>query len=485
MIVRTSLWLILICAMPGLFGQEVLDRLDLGRKEAVPYFLEYSPADDGLVTFGPASRVSSRFLSLAKYDQQFNQQWKKDVYEQNSRKNVDFVSVIGNRILLFASEPLPKDELIRNFYSSYDLEGNIIEDDATLALLPNDKSQKVALQYTLSPNRKRLLCFKSLKKKADSETVLYYMFDETGTLVQNGEIVLDHPDNRFSIQNVVLSNQGNIYLLGRLNQSVSLIANDTYAYLVYRYNTREQVGKELKVDIGNKYISDLAMRVNRDEAIYLSGFYSNKSTDNLAGTLLQVMNTDGQVIKSSTYPFGETFLRNYMTSGQINRGRELTNFNLRDIVMRSDGGVLLVAEWNYTVTRTYRDYLGVFVDRTFWYYRDVVVTSISPAGEIEWTSIIPKEQVYEQPTVAFNTGIGTEQVYVFVQQRPSGMRDNIYYYAIAPNGQQSTPKPLIKDYRAGSTYSPGISIQINNGQMLAVYFQPRNKGLSVARVSLR
>lgn len=481
---RAAFSAILLLSPWLLAAQEVTARLDLGRREPIPYYVEHAPGDNGVVTFGPASKASTRFLAVRKYDANLKLEWSKDVIEQSTRKNVDFLAVIGQRILIFISEPMPKDDIIRNYYYSYDLQGNLVEDEATLALLPNEREQKVSLQYEFSPNQRRLLCFKSLRKGTGAETVLYYQFDESGEFVENGEIVLDYPDNRFSILDLAVTNQGNLAVLGRFNQSTNVLGGEAYQYLAYWYDTRQQRGQEYRIDLGGKFISDLAMRVDRNENIYLAGFYSNRSTDNLAGTLLQVMRPDGSLLINATYPFDADFLRNYMTANQVDRGRELRDFQLRDIVMRSDGGVVMVAEWAYTVTRSYRDIYGMWVDRTLYYYRDLVTTSVAPNGAIEWNAIVPKEQVTERPTKTFSFGVGQESLFLVFQDRPRGMRDNIYFHPISLQGQQLPPQPVVKDFRPGSAFSALNSIQITNTQMLVMLYQPRNRGFTVLKVNL-
>ena len=48
-------------------AQEVVARLDIGKRDPKPDFIEYSPVDKGLITMGPTSRTSSRYYSVAKY----------------------------------------------------------------------------------------------------------------------------------------------------------------------------------------------------------------------------------------------------------------------------------------------------------------------------------------------------------------------------------------------------------------------------------
>ena len=199
----------------SLSAQEVSARLDLGKRDAHPDFIEYSPADGGLVTLGPASTRSSRYIAVKKYDRDLKEEWSHQVIEQNGRKNLDFLAVVGPNILIFVSEFFPKEGVIKTYYYQFDLAGNLTSDEAILSVYPNQREQKVDLKYVLSSNKRKLLCYKNLQNRRESEEILYYIFDENGEYTRNGEIDLKYSDNRFSVRSLEISNQGNIYLLGK------------------------------------------------------------------------------------------------------------------------------------------------------------------------------------------------------------------------------------------------------------------------------
>ena len=84
------------------------------------------------------------------------------------------------------------------------------------------------------------------------------------------------------------------------------------------------------------------------------------------------------------------------------RAPELFRYSLDELVLRSDGGALLVAE-QYFVEEINRidpygfGYYSTF-NRTYrpdfiYYYNDIIVVNIRPDGEVEWASRIPKQQV--------------------------------------------------------------------------------------------
>ncbi len=483
------LLLLLACGMAQpLLSQRIDSRLDLGRRQPKPTFFEHSPADGGLITFGPMSVATTRFLGIVKYDAALKEEWKKEVIEQNGRKHVDLVSVIGEYIMVFVSEFFPGEGVIKTTYSSFDLQGNPVVEEAIISVVPNQKEQKVELQYVYSPNKRRLLAYKNLANRRESETVVYFLFDDEGEIVQNGEFDLKYPDNRFTISNIRVSNNGNIFVLGKFTRTVPVVNPDDFEHIIYRYDLQQREGNEIKIDIGGRFISDLAFRLDRDENMYIAGFFSNRGVDMQAGTLLQKITPNGQVEVQALSEFDASFMSNYLSAGQIDRGRELRNFFIDPedgIVLRSDGGVLLIAEKFYVTYQSYRDMYGTWVDRPIYHFEDVIFTSVSSDGRIEWHSIVDKRQMSESPEpLSFFGAIGAAGSYVFYQYKPQRGPINVYVNQVGISGEVSERRPLFDDYRYTDAFFPRQSIQINAREALLVCLTNQGKGLSVIKVNL-
>ncbi len=475
----------LLFLSPELRAQEVVAQLDLGRRDPQPDFIEYSPADGGLITLGPGNTRSTRFVTIRKYDKDLKPTWTKEVMEQNGRKNLDFLSVIGENILVFVSEFYLREGIIKTYYYRYDLEGNLLGDQETLSVYPNQKEQKVDLQYVLSSNRRKLLCFKNLENRKESEKLLYYVFDEEGAYTRSGEIALNFPDNQFAIKSVQVSNDGNVFWLGKLFLKNRVNNPEAFKYIMYRYDTRDEKMTEVEIDLGGRYITDLAFKLDREENIYLAGFYSYSSTDRMIGTIMQKIKPDGKAIIDATEPFSKEFLANYLTHSQISRGRELRNFYLNKIVLRSDGGVLLLAEKFYITYRSYRHPQGYWVDREVYHYEDIILTSVSAEGKIEWQNIVEKSQVSENPsTLSYFNAMSQQGAHVFYEYRPMNLEYNVYYNTIDINGNVSARMPLIPAYRSSYEYYPRFCQQINSSESLMVFYQTRGKILSIVRVAI-
>ncbi len=487
MILKKIVYIMLITgyyiSSSSLYGQQITARLDLSKRDPKPEFYEYSPVDQGLITLGPTSTASSRYLGLVKYDSNLKEEWSNKFLEQNGRKNVDFVSVVGPFIFVFVSEHFPREDVIKSYFYKFDLSGQMLSDKEILSVYPNEKEQKVELQYVLSPNKRRLLCYKNLENKKDSESLLYYMFDDEGDYVLNGEINLKYPDNRFRVRTLRVSNAGNVYLLGKYYRVSNVKDSDDFQYLVYRYEGGAPDGAEIPIELGDKYITDLAFRLDRDENIYIAGFYSDRSSDLIGGTILQKIGNDGRLLLNANESFTPEFLSSYLSSRQIDRGRELRNFYLKDIILRSDGGVLLLAEKFYITYQSYRDMYGYWVDREMYHYEDVILTSVSGVGDIEWHAIVDKNQVSESPaSLSYFNAIGGSGAYIFYEYKPRRSGINIYYNNVGISGQVSDRRPLLQDYKFGNEFYPRYCEQINNNEAIMVYFQNRGRTLSVVKV---
>ncbi|MCI4671128.1 MAG: hypothetical protein MRZ79_23520 [Bacteroidia bacterium] len=486
---RTAFWLILVLifsSISELSAQKIGARLDIGRREPKPDFIEYSPKDNGLVTLGPYSKASNRFLAITKYNSTFRKEWTKEVIQQNGRKNVDFMTVLGENILVFVSEFFPREKVIKTYYYRYSLEGEVLEKEAILSIYPNQKEQKVDLQYVLSPNKRRLLCYKNLQNRKEAEKVLYYLFSEEGASIANGELTLKYPDNRFRVTNIRVSNQGNVFVLGKFSERGWVTDPNNFVYLAYRYDTQINEGREFEIDLGDRIIADMTFRIDRDENLYLAGFYSNRGADQMAGTYLQKINWMGIVEKEATAPFSQDFLRNYLSKGQINRGKEIRDFYIRPedgIILRSDGGVLLIAEKFYIVYQTYRDQFGYLVDREIYHYDDVILTSISPDGDIEWQSVVEKRQASDQPAnLSFFNASSAMGTYIFYEYKPRRANLNVYNQLVDIEGNVGPRVPLIPDYKYGDFYYPRYSVQTGNDEALLVYLRKRGKIYTVLKV---
>lgn len=480
-LVGVALCALLLCGKVA--GQKVVARLDLDRRDPEPQFLEYVGADGGLATLGNQSRKSSRYLAITKYNDQFEKDWSKQVLQQNGHCDIDLMAVLGENIYVFISEYFPRDRTIRTSYSHFDLDGNAIETRKVLSELPNEKEHRVDLKYARSINKKKLLCYKNLDEGAKSETILYYLFDAKSDEMVMGKIQIPYPDDKFQVRKIMVSNAGKIYVLGKYFKVNRVKAPDDFGFKIYQYEAGVAEGKEITIDLGELYITDLTMKIDRDENLFLAGFFSHQSTDEIIGTCFFRVNSQLQEEVRSSQRFSDEFLNNFLRDKQIERGRELQNFYLDNIILRSDGGVLLLAEKFYTTFNSYVDIYGNWIDQKIYHYDEVIVNSVSNTGDLEWSTVVPKRQQSERRDhLGYLDVVSGMNLYLVYSYQPRREPRTLYVNSVDFDGRVDERNALLANISYDESFYPRSSEQISNTEALIVYQQDRDKIFSIVKV---
>lgn len=95
-------------------------------------------------------------------------------------------------------------------------------------------------------------------------------------------------------------------------------------------------------------------------------------------------------------PFTGSFLARIKTLVGEKSGRKNSEFEVKQIIVRSDGGAVLAAESFYTSVQSYIQYSQGFpMTRyiTYYHFDEILTLSIDPDGTIDWHQVIPKKQV--------------------------------------------------------------------------------------------
>ena len=464
-------------------AQQITARLELGKREAFPKFFQYSRADKGLVTLGYMTRKSSRYYGLSHYDEKFGRTWTKQVLMQNGRKNVDFFSVLGQDIMVFVSEYFPKERAIKTYYYLYDLAGNQIKEEQVISVVPNEKQHRVNLKYVQSINRKVLLCYKNLDNSEESERMIFTLFEEGGDKGLNGEITLPYPDEKFQIKAVQVSNEGNVFILGKYFRVNRASSPDDFEFVLVKYDTQSGDLKEFPLNLGEHFITDLTLKLDPDENMYVAGFYSLRSSHEIVGTIFQKVNQDGDVEVSGEQKFDQNTLSRFLSERQIDRGAELRYFYLDDIVLRSDGGVLLLAEKYYTSFNSYVDIYGYWVDQKIHHYDEVLVSSVNGNGNLEWSAVVTKRQSsQDSENLGYVDVISGESIYILYEYQPRKAGRTVYFNEISMEGGLSAQTPLLGTEEDRISFYPHFSEQISNHAALLVYYHDRDKVYSVVKM---
>lgn len=262
-----------------------------------------------------------------------------------------------------------------------------------------------------SKDSSKLLLFHQLPyQKGTPERFKLSVFNEQFEALWTNDIVLPYNDEVFSVEDYRVDRNGNVYLLGKVYQDkarVSRGGRPNYQYVILAYTEEGDKSDEYRISLKQDFITDLTFRVANNGDLICSGFYSEKGTTSIKGTyFFRVNATTKELYNQNQKAFDFDFLTEFYTdrqkekakraerSGNTNKEPELYRFALDDLILRSDGGALMIAEQYYIFERSYRDFwYGTFRSDFFYHYNDIIVVNIRPDGTIEWATRIPKQQV--------------------------------------------------------------------------------------------
>ncbi len=147
--------------------------------------------------------------------------------------------------------------------------------------------------------------------------------------------------------------------------------------------------------------------------IYIGGFYSEKKTGNYDGMLFGYYDLNTHSMQQQKLiPFDER-LRN--AAGERNARKAFNDYHVRNLIVKNDGGFVLIAEsfyissrntayapgWGYYSMYSYGPFMAPAIREFF--YGDILVISYNAEGQREWQSFIRKDQYSQEDGGVFSS----------------------------------------------------------------------------------
>jgi hypothetical protein len=305
--------------------------------------------------------------------------------------------------------------------------------------------------FTVSTSRdsSKIVVFNRQPNSNKQQEFSLAVYDADFKELWSKEAKLPYSRKNFAIEDYQVDNQGNVYLLGIIytegSARLERRGKATYQYdiVAYRRDDSTTDSHEYKVDMKDRFVSDLSFKIADDGDLVCAGFYSDKGAKGIKGACFFKINpkTHDQTSISSR-PFDFEFMTANLSDRNKERARaaldrnkerakasldrsdnsaepELYDYSIDKLITRSDGGVIMVAE-QYFIDERLRynnnygyggwsnnplyNYYGTTYDPYgrnsynnrqpdyYFHYNDIIVVNIQPDGEIAWTARVPKRQ---------------------------------------------------------------------------------------------
>lgn len=216
-------------------------------------------------------------------------------------------------------------------------------------------------------------------------------------------------ENNLSLMPGMVDNEGNFY-----QPLATALGSKDYADGIWLLKL--PVGSSrlaaTEIPLGGNFAAGLYLRAdNTSRSIYAAGFYSQKKAGNFDGVLLAQYAMDSAgILSARQLPF-DAQLR--LATGARKSQRAFNDFLTRQLVVRNDGGFVLIAEDYYMSVRAglspygyytsfYTPFMGSQNVREY-HYGDIMALCYDGAGNPLWHAFVRKEQYSQEDAGAFSS----------------------------------------------------------------------------------
>jgi len=270
---------------------------------------------------------------------------------------------------------------------------------------------KGAFGFDVAADSSSMLIFfvKPYEKNAP-EKYSFKVLDSKLDEIWSQEVELPYKEQFFTIKDYEVSSKGDVFVMGKEynedKHSKAMKDKPNYKYHIIGYYNKGDKIVDYEVSLQDKFIKDVTFDINSSGDIICSGFYSESYGSGIKGAFfLSIDGTTREVKKESYKEFDEAFITEGWTDREINKAKkkkvkkdkaiEMYDYDLRDFVLREDGGVVLLAEQYHMYVTSHTSTVNGRTTTTYTYhyvYNDIIAINISPEGEIEWATKIEKYQ---------------------------------------------------------------------------------------------
>ena len=322
-----------------------------------------------------------------------------------------FAAQIDQEIILFTTF-FDKKKRIRTLFAQI-LNPTTLKLSSKLTKVASRKAYNTSIEnasqfffHQISRNKEKVLIYYNLLgKKEENKKFAYHVYDKNLNELWKKEATLPFESALIELIDFQIGKNGDLYLLSKVYEEKvknRKKGKPDYRYQIIEFTNKGLDTKEYPVILEDKFLSEMQIALNANGTIICAGFYSNIGNSNLNGSFfLTIDAASKKIITKNFKEFGLDFITQNMTDKEKKqtekkdaKGKdiELYQYDLDDIILRDDGGAILIGEQFYIRVTNYTTSQGNINSVNHYYYNDIIVISINPKGEIDWTEKIAKRQ---------------------------------------------------------------------------------------------
>jgi hypothetical protein len=340
--------------------------------------------------------LKTRRYRLAYYTFDLNMKWQVALEAHPDGSDIETVSFFNDRVIVISSTIEKGTSSLQLFAEYYNAKGLINASTKKIGSVTIGKTSYAGKPRTrMSPDKTQLGII--LNEERESDQLVHVWYCDTGLhVVKNYNARINYPTRDLDLTEALISDNQQLSILGqaRVKESAS-DRKQTLLFKLFLINDNSKV-LEFPVNTTNETMSEASLIVNRkNNAVIVTGFYAENGSFAGTGILYgRLPLNEPDSFRVATIPIRSDAQQKLVGERNNSNGVGLFNYPIQKIILRNDGGAVVVAEAAYLSEYSYYDYFTQSFNRRIEYHFDnIVVLSINARGNIDWSDVIRKEQV--------------------------------------------------------------------------------------------
>lgn len=402
MLKTIGLWLLLLPL--GALAQNILVSEDMPMKNDASYEL-IGELKGNILLYHNRSMEHE----IQCFDQRMQLSWSKELdLERRTARTMGLISDQEDDFTLFYHYRRKGNTLVKAH--KYDAGANLL--DSTLVFDYGFLFFTPRFELVQSEDRSKALIF-FIEKQSIMRAVSFDV-DSMQLLWETSFSPEDYSYNEDDLQ-LLVDNTGNMHLIIEKDNFRSRRKDHFYEIHSY-YGSGDY--RTFDIDMQQHLTFDVYFEYdNLNQRLIAAGFYSEKDLSRANGFFY--VNIDPRSPEDAATGFHkfDTETLSGLLGKRGRRAKGLPEISVQEVVLRRDGGALLIGERNRMFerggsSRTYYDGINRFM--VDYYFDDLLVASIHPDGDLHWTTILHKKQYSQDDNGIYSS--------YFLFKTPSSLR---------------------------------------------------------------
>lgn len=346
-----------------------------------------------------------QYFQVQAYDENLRATWEKDIELEKRRPEILSIVPTQEQFYLIYQHRDRGDLILRA--NVYDAGANLKDSTVIKNLGMPFGSQYY--QVVRSQDRSKILLFTE-RTSGEIDVIAFDLENmrllwETSFLPEN--MVLSRDSHQ-----IVVTNKGKMYYIILKNNYRSRIKDHSYE-IFYQDEGMESIGR-YEINVGDRLTYDVYFEYDDlNNRLVAGGFHADKNLAWAKGYFLfQLQEGESNDYQIDYYDFSEELVNDFLERDAPAKLKGIFDTNIQQIILRQDGGLLIVAERIRTNERNYGtipsrtlynpalDNIGGSVDH---YYEHLLVISMHPNGDKHWANVLRKRQYSQDDNAIFSS----------------------------------------------------------------------------------